>query len=133
MPGDAIATTGIQALTGGVLLLPLGAALAGDESLSPSDWSSRSLIGLAYLIVFGSIVGYTAYVWLLGNVPLGTVATYAYVNPLVAISLGVVFLDEVVTWQILAGAVVILTSVALVISREMPRRIDRVHPPLIET
>jgi drug/metabolite transporter (DMT)-like permease len=133
MPGDAIATTGIQALTGGVLLLPVGAVLAGDESLSPSDWSSRSVIGLAYLIVFGSIVGYTAYVWLLGNVPLGTVATYAYVNPLVAISLGVVFLDEVVTWQILAGAVVILSSVALVISREMPRRIDRVHPPLIET
>jgi drug/metabolite transporter (DMT)-like permease len=133
MPGDAIATTGIQALTGGVLLLPVGAALAGDESLSPSDWSSRSIIGLAYLIVFGSIVGFTAYVWLLGNVPLGTVATYAYVNPLVAISLGVVFLDEVVTWRILAGAAVILTSVALVISREMPRRVDRVHPPLIET
>lgn len=132
MPGDAITTTGIQALTGGVLLLPVGAVLAGDESLSPADWSSRSLIGLAYLIVFGSIVGYTAYVWLLGNVPLGTVATYAYVNPLVAISLGVLFLDEVVTWQIVGGAAVILTSVAVVIRREAPRP-GATHTPLTET
>lgn len=132
MPGDAITTTGIQALTGGVLLLPVGAVLAGDESLSPADWSSRSLIGLVYLIVFGSIAGYTAYVWLLGNVPLGTVATYAYVNPLVAISLGVLFLDEVVTWQIVGGAAVILTSVAVVIRREEPRP-GAAHTPLTET
>ena len=83
--------------------------------------------------MFGSIFGYTAYVWLVANVPLGTVATYAYVNPLVAIVLGVVFLHEVVTWQIAVGAAVILTSVAVVIRREMQRRPDEVLPPLIET
>lgn len=133
MPGDAVTTAGVQALSGGILLLPLGVALSHGESLDPADWSSRSLLGLAYLIVFGSVVGYTAYVWLLANVPLGTVATYAYVNPLVAIALGVVFLHEVVTWQIAAGAAVILTSVALVISREVSRRPGATHPPLIET
>ena len=103
------------------------------ESHNPADWSTRSLLGLLYLVVFGSIFGYTAYVWLVANVPLGTVATYAYVNPLVAITLGILFLDEVITWQIAAGAAVILTSVAVVIRREVPRRPDAVIPPLVET
>ena len=109
LPDDAVTTAGIQGLAGGLLLIPVGMALSDGESLSPADWSTRSLLGLVYLIVFGSIVGYTAYVWLVSNVPLGTVATYAYVNPLVAITLGVVFLHEAVTWQIAAGAAVILT------------------------
>jgi drug/metabolite transporter (DMT)-like permease len=133
LPDDAVTTAGIQGLAGGLLLIPVGMALSDGESLNPADWSTRSLLGLLYLIVFGSIFGYTAYVWLVANVPLGTVATYAYVNPLVAIVLGVVFLHEVVTWQIAVGAAVILTSVAVVIRREMQRRPDEVLPPLIET
>lgn len=133
MPGDAVTTAGVQALSGGILLIPLGVALSGGESLNPASWSSRSLLGLAYLIVFGSIVGYTAYIWLLANVPLGTVATYAYVNPLVAIGLGVIVLHETVAWQIAAGAAVILTSVAVVIGHEQARRPGSAHPPLIET
>ena len=103
MPGDAVTTAGVQGLTGGLLLLPIGMALSDGESLNPADWSTRSLLGLLYLVIFGSIFGYTAYVWLVANVPLGTVATYAYVNPLVAITLGVIFLHEVVTWQIAVG------------------------------
>ena len=133
MPDDALTTAGIQGLAGGLLLIPIGIALSDADSLSPADWSTRSLLGLLYLIVFGSIFGYTAYVWLVANVPLGTVATYAYVNPLVAIILGVVFLHEVVTWQIAVGAAVILSSVAVVIRREMQRRPDEVLPPLVET
>jgi drug/metabolite transporter (DMT)-like permease len=133
LPDDAVTTAGIQGLAGGLLLIPVGMALSDGESLDPADWSTRSLLGLLYLIVFGSIFGYTAYVWLVANVPLGTVATYAYVNPLVAIILGVVFLHEVVTWQIAVGAAVILSSVAVVIRREMQRRPDEVLPPLVET
>jgi drug/metabolite transporter (DMT)-like permease len=133
MPGDAVTTAGIQGLAGGLLLIPIGMALSDGESLNPADWSTRSLLGLLYLVVFGSIFGYTAYVWLVANVPLGTVATYAYVNPLVAITLGVVFLHEVVTWQIAAGAAVILTSVAVVIRKEVPRRPDEMIPPLVKS
>ncbi len=129
MPGDALTTAGVQGLTGGLLLIPLGMALSDGESHNPADWSTRSLLGLLYLIVFGSIFGYTAYVWLVANVSLGTVATYAYVNPLVAITLGILFLDEVITWQIAAGAAVILTSVAVVIRREVPRRPEAAIPP----
>ena len=132
LPRDALTTAAVQGLAGGLLLIPIGMLLPGSESLDPSTWSARSLLGLLYLIVFGSIVGYTAYVWLVAHVPLGTVATYAYVNPLVAITLGILFLDETVTWQIAAGAAVILSSVAVVIRREVPRRPAEVAP-LIET
>lgn len=115
LPPDAFVATAIEMLAGGAMLLPLGLLLAGDESLDPASWSGRSLAGLAYLVLIGSLVGYTAYVWLLAHVPIGTVATYAYVNPVVAILLGVVFLGEQVTWQIAVGATVVLASVALVI------------------
>ena len=66
--------------------------------------------------------------WLLGNLPISTVATYAYVNPVVAILLGVVFLDEGVSWQIVVGAAVVLVSVALVIRSEA----ERVREPFAE-
>lgn len=118
LPADAITTTSVQTLAGGLLLLPLGVALRDGESLHPADWSTRSVVGLAYLVTFGSIVGLTAFVWLLGHAPLGTVATYAYVNPVVAITLGVVALDEDVTWAMLGGAAIVLASVAVVIRRE---------------
>ncbi len=121
LPTDAFVATALEMLAGGALLLPIGFLVPGPESLDPSTWSSRSIVGLVYLVLIGSLVGFTAYVWLLGNVPIGTVATYAYVNPVVAILLGVIFLDEGVTWQIALGAAVVLASVALVIRSEATR------------
>jgi drug/metabolite transporter (DMT)-like permease len=129
LPGDALTTSAVQGLAGGVLLIPIGIAFPGGASVDPADWSARSILGVAYLVVFGSIIGYTAYVWLVANVPLGTVATYAYINPLVAITLGIVFLGETVTWRVAAGAAVILSSVAVVIGRE----VQRVPVPLVES
>jgi len=66
-------------------------------------------------VTFGSVVGYTAYVWLLDNAPLGMVATYAYVNPIVAIALGVAVLNESLTWTVVAGALLVLACVAVVV------------------
>ena len=85
-------------------------------------FSARSLLALAYLIVFGSWVAYTAYAWLLQNAPISKVATYAYVNPVVAIFLGWIVLDEVVTRTTIVGATVIVASVALVVRTESARR-----------
>jgi drug/metabolite transporter (DMT)-like permease len=124
LPPDAFVATAIEMLAGGAMLLPLGLVFAGTGSLDPSSWSTRSLTGLVYLVLVGSLVGYTAYVWLLGNIPISTVATYAYVNPVVAIVLGVIFLSEGVTWQIGVGAVVVLVSVALVIRSEAERVVE---------
>jgi drug/metabolite transporter (DMT)-like permease len=124
LPEDPFVATTLEMLAGGALLLPIGLAVPSSESLDPSTWSWRSVVGLVYLVLIGSLVGYTAYVWLLGNLPISTVATYAYVNPVVAILLGVIFLNEGVTWQILAGAAVVLVSVALVIRSEAERVVE---------
>ncbi len=118
MPADVVTTTAVQTLGGGLLLIPIGIALHGDASLDPADWSQRSLLGLLYLVSVGSIVGLTTYLWLVRHVSLSTVATYAYVNPVVAIVLGVLVLDEQVTASIALGAAIVIGSVATVIRRD---------------
>jgi drug/metabolite transporter (DMT)-like permease len=129
MPADATTTAAVQTLGGGLALIPVGIALRGSGSLDPSAWSTRSLLGLAYLVLVGSIVGFTAYVWLVRHVPLSTVATYAYVNPVVAIVLGVVVLDEQVDRAIVVGAAIVLGSVATVVRRDTrPRRTGAADP-----
>jgi drug/metabolite transporter (DMT)-like permease len=118
VPRDAFVATGYETLIGGLVLTAVGLATTSPSDLDPSGWSSRSILGLVYLILVGSVVGYTAYAWLLGNAPLGLVSTYAYVNPVVAIALGVIVLDESITARIVAGALLILAAVAIVVRRE---------------
>ena len=118
VPRNALVATGYEMLAGGLVLLVVGLAVTSPSELDPSTWSSRSIFGLAYLILFGSIIGYSAYAWLLANAPLSQVSTYAYVNPVVAIALGVIVLDETLTLRVVAGALLILVSVAIVLRRE---------------
>jgi drug/metabolite transporter (DMT)-like permease len=118
VPKDALVATGYEMFAGGVALLAIGLSTTSLSDLDPTRWSGRSIFGLVYLILFGSIVGYTAYAWLLANAPLGQVSTYAYVNPVVAIALGVIVLDESITVRIVAGALLILVAVAIVVRRE---------------
>jgi drug/metabolite transporter (DMT)-like permease len=118
VPRDALLATGYEMLAGGLVLFVIGLVAYNPSQLDPSSWSARSIFGLAYLIVFGSVVGYTAYMWLLANAPISQVSTYAYVNPVVAIALGVIVLDESLTVRIVACALLILVSVAIVLRRE---------------
>ena len=113
MPKDPFAATSLEMLAGGFVMLPLGALTV--HHFSPS---SGSIAGWIYLVLFGSVVGYTAYVWLLANASLGMVSTYAYVNPIVAISLGVLFRGEHLTWRLLVGAVIVVAAVATVVRKE---------------
>jgi len=76
--------------------------------------------GLAYLVAAGSLLGFTAYMWLLRVAPTSLVATYAYVNPVVAVLLGTALLGEPLTWRTLVGGGIILASVALIV--RTPRR-----------
>jgi drug/metabolite transporter (DMT)-like permease len=115
MPVDPFAATAYEMLAGGLLMLPI--SLFTVHHFSPS---ATSILGWAYIVTFGSVVGYTAYVWLLANAPLGTVSTYAYVNPVVAIILGVLFRDEHLTWRLLIGAAIVVVAVALVVRRDPP-------------
>jgi drug/metabolite transporter (DMT)-like permease len=118
VPRDAFVATGYEMLAGGLVLLAIGVTAYSPAELDPSRWSGRSIFGLVYLIVLGSIVGYSAYAWLLANAPIGQVSTYAYVNPVIAIALGALVLDESVTLRIVAGALLILVAVAIVLRRE---------------
>jgi drug/metabolite transporter (DMT)-like permease len=115
MPRDSFAATTYEMLAGGLVLLPIGIATTSPH---PSHFSGRSIFGFVYLVTFGSVVGYTAYVWLLDNAPLGTVATYAYVNPVVAIALGALVLHESLSWTVGLGAILVLACVAVVVRRE---------------
>jgi drug/metabolite transporter (DMT)-like permease len=115
MPADSFVATAYEMFFGGLLMLPI--SLFTVHGLSPS---TASILGWIYLVTFGSVVGYTAYSWLLANAPLGLVSTYAYVNPVVAIVLGVAFRGESLTWRLLVGAVIVVAAVALVVREEPP-------------
>jgi len=115
MPADPFAATTYEMLAGGILMFV--PSLLTLHGVSPS---AHSIVGWIYLVVFGSIVGYTAYVWLLANAPLSLVSTYAYVNPVIAITLGVLFRGEHLTWRLLIGAAIVVVAVATVVRREPP-------------
>jgi drug/metabolite transporter (DMT)-like permease len=113
-PRSAVLAAGMQMLAGGALLLLLGTLTGEWQGFRLGQVSRASWLGFGYLVVFGSLVAFTAYSWLMKNAPAARVATYAYVNPVVAVLLGWVILDESLTAQMLAGAVVIIGSVVLI-------------------
>jgi drug/metabolite transporter (DMT)-like permease len=118
VPRDAFAATAYEMLAGGIVLMTIALFVYSPDQFNPALYSARSIFGLWYLIVFGSLVGYSAYAWLLANAPLQQVSTYAYVNPVIAIALGAIVLGESVTWRIVGGAALIIAAVALVVRRE---------------
>jgi drug/metabolite transporter (DMT)-like permease len=108
---DPLSATAWQMLIAGVVDLALGFALGEWPRV---NWTPRGMGAIAYLIVAGSWVGHTAFIWLLNHVPTPKVATYAYVNPVVAVFLGWLVLNERVDGFILAGAAIIVAAVVLV-------------------
>jgi drug/metabolite transporter (DMT)-like permease len=117
MPRDPLASTALQMLAGGLVLIVVAVAAGESASADPSRFSTASLVAMAYLVVFGSLVAFSAYTWLLQHAPVSVVATYAYVNPIVAVVLGAIVLSEAVTPSMLVGAAVILAAVAFIVSR----------------
>jgi drug/metabolite transporter (DMT)-like permease len=118
LPRLPLASTGWQMLLGGVVILIAGLLAGETGDVHFAAFSVRSVVAFAYLVVFGSWVAFTAYAWLLQNVALSKVSTYAYVNPVVAIFLGWLILDERVTTVTFVAAAVIVASVALVVRSE---------------
>ncbi len=120
LPSDPLVTT-IAEMVGGALGLGV-AGLVRGESLHPAGVGASSWIALAYLVLFGSVAAFTAYSWLLGVAPTSQVATYAYVNPVVAVALGAVVLGEKVRPVTLVGGLVTVLAVAVVVTQEGRRR-----------
>jgi drug/metabolite transporter (DMT)-like permease len=123
LPRSGVLGTGMEMLAGGGALLIAGVLLGEVGQTDLAAFSTESVVALLYLIVFGSIVAFTAYTWLLANVPISVVATYAYVNPVVAVALGAVLLSEPITVRTLIAAVVIIGAVVAMVSGR-PRGTD---------
>jgi drug/metabolite transporter (DMT)-like permease len=121
-------TAAQQMICGGILLLFVGTVTGELRRLHPSLISISSLLSFIYLVVIGAVVGYTAYIWLLRHCEPAKVATYAYVNPIVAIVLGTFFAGETITMRTLIAAGLIIGSVALVITAQQIRA--RVEPAI---
>jgi drug/metabolite transporter (DMT)-like permease len=118
MPANPFVSTSIQMLMGGLATGIVGAFTGEMSDVHFEAFSTSSLLALGYLVVFGSWVAFTAYVWALQNVPVSKVATYAYVNPVIAIALGWLILDEQMTPTMLGAAAIIIASVAMIIRKE---------------
>jgi len=130
---DPFSASGWEMAFAGLVNLAV-AFLSGEHH--QAVWTARGSLAILYLVIFGSLVGYTAYVWLLQNVSMPKVATYAYVNPVVAVFLGWWLLHERVDRYILAGSAITLASVALVTSANVRTRAGKLEPetlPAVES
>jgi drug/metabolite transporter (DMT)-like permease len=118
LPARPLLSTAMQMLTGGVAILVLAVATGEFGSFHPAAVSLRSWLALAYLIGPGSILALSAYSMAVRSLPTPTVATYAYVNPVVAVLLGATLLGETLTPTMLLGGGLIIVAVALVVRRQ---------------
>lgn len=118
LPPDPLVSTGFQMVLGGAVMVVVGLVAGEAAEVRFGEFSTRSLLAFAYLVVAGSLLAFTAYTWLLQNVPISTVATYAYVNPVIAVILGALILAEEITVAVVVGAAAIVLSVAAVVRRE---------------
>jgi len=121
LPRRPLVGAAMQMITGGVMLFVISAVAGEFGRVHPANISAESWLGLAYLIGVGSFLGFTAYIWLLRAAPTSLVGTYAYVNPVVAVLLGTVFLGEPLGWRTLVGGAVILASVAMIVRSPKPK------------
>ncbi|MEV7541776.1 EamA family transporter [Streptomyces sp. NPDC089915] len=118
LPGNPFTGSAYQMLWGGVAQVLVGLARGEQRGLDPASFSTASWLALGYLVLIGSVVGFTAYAWLLQAAPLSLVSTYAYVNPVVAVVLGALILDEALTLPIVLGGAVVVAGVGVIVSTE---------------
>ena len=115
LPRRPLVAAAMQMLAGGLMLTIVAGASGEFGRVHLGQISGESWFGLAYLVVAGSLLGFTAYMWLLRAAPTSLVGTYAYVNPVVAVLLGTVLLGEGLSWRTLVGGGIIVASVALIV------------------
>jgi drug/metabolite transporter (DMT)-like permease len=127
LPRDPLVSTAWTLLIGGGVLLAGGLVAGEGAHLDVGAFSAKSIAAFAYLVVVGSIVAFSCYSWLLANAPISQVSTYAYVNPVIAVVLGAVFLSEDVAAATVAGMALVIASVAVIVRHEAAQR--REHGP----
>ena len=128
LPFNTLLSTAMEMLGGGALMLVAGLLLGQGEQIRFDHISALSLSALGYLVVFGSLIGFTAYVWLLKVSTPARVSTYAFVNPVVAVFLGWAFAGEELSLRVLAAAAVIIVAVMLITLNQSATRSARAAP-----
>jgi drug/metabolite transporter (DMT)-like permease len=128
LPSDPLVTA-VSEMVGGSLGLFVAAGLHGESV--PDHVTAKAWWALAYLVVFGSVIAFTAYSWLLGSAPVSLTATYAYVNPVVAVGLGALLANERLSATSVIGGLVTVVAVFLVVSQEGGRRKPVVQEPVV--
>lgn len=121
LPKSTLMTTGAEMLMGSIGLFFISLITGELNGWNPAEVSTRSLLGLIYLITIGSIIGFGSYIWLLQNAPISLVATYAYVNPIVAVLLGYFFGNEILEPRIWLATAIIIGAVAFINSKSKPQ------------
>jgi drug/metabolite transporter (DMT)-like permease len=121
LPESPLLAAAIQMLTASVFLGVAGFAMGEASDVHASSFATKQLIAFAYLVVVGSLIAFTAYAWLLKNVRISVVATYAFVNPVVAVALGTVFLAEPIGWTTVVAGAAIVVAVVLIVTARAPK------------
>jgi drug/metabolite transporter (DMT)-like permease len=116
LPKNPLVSASMQMLCAGVLLAIAGAIGGEVNDVHRSSFGVEPLLAVAYLVVFGSLAAFSAYAWLIKNVRISVVATYAFVNPVVAVALGAIFLGEAITLPIVAAGAAIVVAVVLIVT-----------------
>ena len=116
-PKNSLMVTTVQMFAGGVSLFTVG-MIHGDSLSQFFHASAFSWFGWSYLVVVGSVIAYSAYLWLVGNAPVAMTSTYAYVNPVIAVILGAIVLSEPISLPMIVGAATVILGVILVITAE---------------
>jgi drug/metabolite transporter (DMT)-like permease len=118
LPESPLLAAAMQMLTAGVFLAVTGLVAGEAGRVNADSFAAKPVIAFVYLVIFGSLVAFSAYAWLLKNVRISTVSTYAFVNPVVAVALGTLFLSEPIGWTtVIAGASIVVAVVLIVTAR----------------
>jgi drug/metabolite transporter (DMT)-like permease len=116
LPNSPLQSAAMQMLAAALFLGIAGLAAGEANDVHASSFSTKPLIAFAYLVVVGSLIAFSAYAWLLKNVRISVVATYAFVNPVVAVALGTLFLGETIGWSTILAGAAIVTAVVLIVT-----------------
>jgi drug/metabolite transporter (DMT)-like permease len=122
----------MQMLSASAFLAVAGLAKGEARAIHASTFSTKPVIAFVYLVLVGSLIAFSAYAWLLKNVRVSIVSTYAFVNPVIAVALGTVFLNEKIGWSTVAAGLAIVVAVVLIVTARVPKQrvSDGVSEPL---
>jgi drug/metabolite transporter (DMT)-like permease len=132
LPESPLLSASMQMLAASAFLAVAGLAKGEGRAINADTFSTKPVIAFVYLVLVGSLIAFSAYAWLLKNVRVSVVSTYAFVNPVIAVALGTVFLNETIGWSTVAAGAAIVVAVVLIVTARAPKErvVGEVPEPL---